>query len=70
MRVLLVAAEDASDDETVKKAGYVELGKLKGNIGDQNYDIPSDLDLTTHRAATIWCNRFKVNFGTAPLKSS
>ena len=58
---------DAGDDDTVKKAGYVDLGSLKGNIGDQNYDIPSDIDLGKYRAATIWCNRFSVNFATAPL---
>jgi hypothetical protein len=67
VRVYLIAASDATDDETVKKAGFVELGKLKGTEGDQNYDIPADLDLGKYRAATIWCRRFSVNFGTAPL---
>jgi Electron transfer DM13 len=67
VRVYLVAATDASDNETVTKAGFVELGKLKGNQGDQNYDVPSDLDLTKYRAVTIWCRRFSVNFATAPL---
>ncbi len=42
VRVYLVAASDASDNETVTKAGFVELGALKGNEGDQNYDIPAD----------------------------
>jgi len=67
VRVYLVAAADAADDATVKQAGFVELGKLKGNQGDQNYAIPSDLDLDKYRAVTIWCRRFGVNFGTAPL---
>jgi hypothetical protein len=67
VRVYLVAASDVTDNETVKKAGFVELGKLKGNRGDQNYDIPADLDLAKYRAVTIWCRRFSVNFGTAPL---
>jgi hypothetical protein len=67
VRVYLVAAPDASDNETVTKAGYVELGKLKGNEGDQNYDIPAGLDLEKYRAVTIWCHRFGVNFATAPL---
>jgi hypothetical protein len=67
VRVYMVAAPDAADDATVKKAGFVELGKLKGNKGDQNYDIPADLDLDKYRAATIWCKRFGVNFATAPL---
>jgi len=67
VRVLLVAAQDAQDNDTVKSAGFVEVAKLKGNIGDQNYDLPADVDLSKHRAVTIWCNRFGVNFGTAPL---
>ena len=67
VRVYLVAAPDAADDETVKKAGFVELGKLKGNQGDQNYDIPAGLDLNRYRAVTIWCRRFGVNFASAPL---
>jgi len=67
VRVYLVAAADAKDNETVTKAGFVELGKLKGNEGDQNYDIPADLDLSKYRAVTIWCRRFSVNFATAPL---
>jgi len=67
VRVYLVAAPDAADNATVTKAGFVELGKLKGNQGDQNYDVPDDLDLTHYRAVTIWCRRFSVNFATAPL---
>ena len=67
VRVYLVAAADAKDNETVTKAGFVELGELKGNEGDQNYDVPADLDLTKYRAVTIWCRRFGVNFATAPL---
>src|SRR5258705_8088589 len=67
VHVYLVAAADAKDNDTVKKAGFVELGSLKGNIGDQNYDVPDNVDLAKYRAVTIWCARFAVNFGTAPL---
>jgi hypothetical protein len=70
VHVYFVAANDASNSETVEKAGFLELGALKGNIGDQNYDIPADADLAKYRAVTIWCKRFSVNFGTAPLNSS
>ena len=68
VRVTLVAAEDARDDEAVKRAGYVSLGTMKGNVGDQNYEVPASLDLSKYRAVTIWCERFSVNFGTAPLQ--
>ena len=69
VHVYLVAAADAKDNDTVKTAGFVDLGSLKGNIGDQNYDVPANVDLAKYRAATIWCARFNVNFGTAPLMS-
>jgi hypothetical protein len=68
--VYLVAASDANDSDTVKQSGFILLGSLKGNIGDQNYDLPSDVDLSKYRAVTIWCRRFSANFGTAPLKQS
>jgi hypothetical protein len=40
---------------------------LKGNIGDQNYALPADVDIDRYRTVTIWCRRFSVNFGSAPL---
>lgn len=70
VHVYLVAANDASDSDTVKKAGFAEIGSLKGNIGDQNYQLSADLDLSKYHAVTIWCQRFGVNFATAPLSLS
>ena len=70
VRVYLVAAADVTDNDTVKESGFVELGKLKGNIGAQNYEVPAAVDLARYRAVTIWCKRFSVNFGTAPLGAS
>lgn len=46
---------------------YVNLGALKGNVGNQNYVIPADADLTTLTAVSIWCARFHVSFGAAEL---
>ena len=67
LHVYLVAADDIKDSEMVTKAGFVDLGSLKGNIGDQNYELPASADVAKYRAVTIWCKRFSVNFGTAPL---
>lgn len=67
VRVYLVAAGDVQDEAAAKQAGFVDLGALKGNVGDQNYELPADLDLTKYRAVSIWCRRFSVNFGAAPL---
>ncbi len=46
---------------------FVNLGDLKGNIGDQNYEIPADVDLSVFNTVDIWCERFGVGFGLAPL---
>jgi hypothetical protein len=70
VHVYLVGANDATDSDMVKKAGFRELGSLKGNIGDQNYEIPADVDLAKYHAVTIWCKRFAVNFATAPLSGA
>jgi len=70
VHVYLVAASDATDDATVKQAGFIDLGSIKGNEGDQNYDVPATTDLAKYRAVTIWCARFNVNFGTAPLQQA
>jgi electron transfer DM13 len=49
---------------------YLELGHgLKGNRGDQNYVIPKGTDITRFQSAVIWCVRFKVGFGVAPLNA-
>ena len=67
VHVYMVAAEDAKDAATVERAGFIDLGVIKGNIGDQNYRLGSDVDLAKYRAVSIWCKRFSVNFGAAPL---
>jgi hypothetical protein len=67
VHVYLVAVSDAKDNDTVTKSEYVDLGSMKGNIGDQNNELPASADLAKYRAVTIWCKRFSVNFGTAPL---
>jgi Electron transfer DM13 len=46
---------------------FVDLGDLKGNIGDQNYEIPLDVDLDRYTTVVIWCVRFGVAFGAADL---
>ena len=67
VHVYLVAADDAKD-ETALHASFIDLGPIKGNIGDQNYDLSTSVDLSKYRAVYIWCKRFSVNFGVAPLK--
>jgi len=68
VHVYLVAADDARDNISVKRAGFIDLGTIKGNIGDQNYALGADVDLTKYRTVSVWCKRFSVNFGAAPLR--
>ena len=68
VRVYLVAASTVADNETVESTGFIDLGPMKGNIGDQNYDLPADTDLDRYRSVSIWCARFGVSFGAAPLR--
>lgn len=56
------AAEGAYDD-----GRYVKLGKLKATDGNQNYEIPAGTDLAGLSSVVIWCDRFNVAFGAAPL---
>jgi hypothetical protein len=67
VHVYLTGAEIEKGSDAVKGAGFIDLGSMKGNKGDQNYDIPLNTDLSRYKFATIWCARFGVNFGNAPL---
>jgi hypothetical protein len=70
VHVILVAAKDADDDANFLKSDVarVELGRLKGNEGDQNYGIPVGTDLAKFKTVSIYCERFNANFGAAPLE--
>ncbi len=46
---------------------FVDLGDLKGNIGEQNYEIPADVDLSVYDTVWVWCVRFGTGFGSAQL---
>lgn len=46
---------------------FVDLGRLKGNIGNQNYNIPDGIDLSKCDTVLIWCKQFSVLFGSAEL---
>jgi Electron transfer DM13 len=53
------------DTETVDDR--VELGGLKGNVGDQQYEIPADADLARYDSVVLWCTPFTVRIATAEL---
>jgi hypothetical protein len=59
----------AGDDWHAYRERFVDLGALKGNLGSQNYRIPKGVNLSKYRSAVIWCRRFTVGFGVAPLNA-
>lgn len=59
--VYLSTGKDASE--------IVDLGKLKGNIGNQNYEIPAGTDLSKFNTVLIWCKAFSTLFGSAQLST-
>ena len=71
VHVVLARAKDPALDQEIVKGNldYVKLGKLKGNQGDQNYDLPASVDPQKYNAVVIYCERFKAVFGVAREES-
>ena len=66
--VLAQSADESLKQDFVKgKLTSVELGLLKANQGDQNYDLPDSADLSQYDAVVIYCERFHAVFGVAKL---
>ncbi|HKD51627.1 MAG TPA: DM13 domain-containing protein [Candidatus Acidoferrum sp.] len=68
VHVVLVSANGGDAKSLKSDTERIELGKLKGNEGDQNYEIPVGTDLTKFDAILIYCERFNAVFGVAPLE--
>lgn len=66
LRVILVPHGDPQAADDVE--GYLELGPLKGNVGNQNYAIPADIDLGGYGSVVIYCKPFHVLFAVASLE--
>lgn len=66
--VLAQSADESLKQDFVKgDLRSVELGPMKANEGDQNYDVPSSADLDKYDTVVIYCVRFHVIFATAKL---
>ncbi|MDP2621317.1 MAG: DM13 domain-containing protein [Hyphomicrobiales bacterium] len=70
LKVWLVAAKNPATSADVTGGDWRALGPLKGNIGDQTYPIPADLNLDDYGAVVIWCEQFSVLFAAADLASA
>jgi hypothetical protein len=67
---LYLGTNPADGDEIAFDDDFVNLGRLKGNQGDQNYDLPDDTDVARYATVVIWCDRFNSAFGAADLTPS
>lgn len=56
--------ESAFDDD------YVSLGRLQGNVGDQNYELAPEVDVAAYTSVVVWCDRFDSAFGAADLAAA
>lgn len=68
LRVLLAQAADPQSRRELQAAGYIHLAELKGNVGSQNYNLPSEIDpVAAGGSVIIYCQPFQVIFSVAPL---
>ena len=68
LHVILSPSPAPESQDDVHQPGYVDLGSLKGNIGNQNYEIPADADLNALSSVVIYCSPFHVVFSVALLE--
>lgn len=69
LRVILVPNEGPITADSIQEFGYTYVDELKGNSGNQNYDVPSDIDLSSGEySIVIYCEPFHVVFATATLE--
>ncbi|PZC47354.1 MAG: Electron transfer DM13 [Chloroflexi bacterium] len=66
--VLLSTHADPMNQSELRGNHYIELEKLKGNRGNQNYDLPEGTDASQWKSVVIYCKPFHVIFSVAPLK--
>jgi len=64
---LYVSTGDPAEGEL---GDFVDLGALKGNVGNQQYDLQRDLDIARHSTVVVWCRAFSVAFTSARLERS
>lgn len=65
--VYLAKHASPTNADHVTEGGYLKLGKLKGNVGNQNYPIPEGTNVAEYNSVVIWCELFGVLFSPAAL---
>ena len=65
--VILSASSLVNDQNAYSAVEYLSLGDLKGNKGNQNYEVPADVNLEDYQTVAIWCRRFNYTFNAADI---
>ncbi|KBZ64283.1 hypothetical protein K875_01668 [Mycobacterium [tuberculosis] TKK-01-0051] len=47
---------------------HIDLGRLRANRGNADYAVPDGADTAALSSVILWCERFSVSFGAAPLR--
>lgn len=68
LHVILTPFANPEVPRDIKVSGYIDLGKLKGNRGNQNYPIPDDVDINSYQSVVVYCKPFSVIFSVASLQ--
>lgn len=66
--VYLAKHPDPRSAADVAEGGFLKLGKLKGNVGNQNYPVPASTEIGEYQSVVIWCELFGVLFSPAALE--
>lgn len=67
LQVYLAEHPSPGSASAVSDGDYLDLGPLKGNIGNQNYPVPEGTEIADYKSAVIWCRLFSVLFSPALL---
>ena len=67
---VVLSSSASPEQDGLKNTTYLQLDALKGNVGNQNYELPADIDLDAYKSVVIWCRTFNVVFGYAPLQGA
>ncbi len=65
---VVLSGADNPDQQGTTSGEHLQLDGLKGNQGNQNYELPADVDLAKYKTAVIWCRAFNIVFGYAVLQ--
>ena len=67
--VILSTSPLVDDQNAYSEVEFVSLGDLKGNKGNQNYEVPAEVSIGDYQTVAIWCRRFNYTFNAADLHS-